>query len=253
MMLDQLPYNNIHVHHAEKNQGFGASVNEAISRSDASCVLVLNSDTTSSENFLPMLCASMAADPLLAVVIPAGNDYAGTIWSGICASPADTFIHIASKAMHSSSAVMFSRKWAVLTLHLAVAIMRISILAAALISAVGDLASILMQAYNTREAGLSASGQYYKELVKRNRSLYFSRYPNASLNVLLLSGNCRWHISLRIFLMRLITCFGRRLRSLANAGTGATALLLADAQLRHGPGGGGKASAAQLAGGKAHL
>ena len=40
---------------------------------------------------------------------------------------------------------------------------------------------------------------------------------------------------------------------MGNAGAGATASLLADAQLRHGPGGGGKASAAQLARRKAHL
>jgi GT2 family glycosyltransferase len=75
-MLDQLPYQGIHVHHAEQNQGFGLSVNAAIKRSHASYVLVLNSDTVVSENFLPMLCASLEADPLLAVVIPNGNDYA---------------------------------------------------------------------------------------------------------------------------------------------------------------------------------
>ena len=49
MMLDQLPYEHVYVHHAQKNQGFGASVNEAVSRSDASFALILNSDTMASE------------------------------------------------------------------------------------------------------------------------------------------------------------------------------------------------------------
>ena len=75
-MLDNVPYACVRVHHAQKNQGFGASVNEAINRSDASYVLILNSDTIVSEDFLPRLCAALAADPQLAVIIPAGNDYA---------------------------------------------------------------------------------------------------------------------------------------------------------------------------------
>lgn len=75
-MLDHLPYKHIHVHHVPKNRGFGASVNEAIKRSSASCVLVLNSDVEVSEDFLPPLYVALAADSQLAVIIPAGNDYA---------------------------------------------------------------------------------------------------------------------------------------------------------------------------------
>lgn len=75
-MLDQLPYQDIHVHHAEENRGFGPSVNAAIKRSDACYMLVLNSDTEVSENFLPTLYAAFAADPRLAVIIPGGNEYA---------------------------------------------------------------------------------------------------------------------------------------------------------------------------------
>src|SRR4051812_33647534 len=75
-MLDNLPYERVHIHHSQKNQGFGASVNEAINRSDASYILVLNSDTEASEDFLPLLCSALAADPQLAVVIPGGgNEY----------------------------------------------------------------------------------------------------------------------------------------------------------------------------------
>jgi hypothetical protein len=39
--------------------------------------------------------------------------------------------------------------------------------------------------------GSFGRGQSYMQLVRRNRDLYFSRYPNTSLNVLLLSGNCQ--------------------------------------------------------------
>lgn len=75
-MLDSLPYGCVDVYHAEKNQGFGLSVNEAVSRSDACYVLILNSDTEISHDFLPLLCATLAADPRLAAIIPAGNSYA---------------------------------------------------------------------------------------------------------------------------------------------------------------------------------
>ncbi len=62
-MLDNLRYESLHVHHASRNQGFGASVNEAVSRSDAPYMLVLNSDTVVTENFLPRLYEALVADP----------------------------------------------------------------------------------------------------------------------------------------------------------------------------------------------
>src|SRR3982751_3243772 len=71
-MLDSLPYSCLRVHHAVKNQGFGASVNEAVSRCIAPYVLVLNSDTMVSEDILPALYTALEADPKLAVIIPAG-------------------------------------------------------------------------------------------------------------------------------------------------------------------------------------
>ena len=39
-MLDSLPYDITHTYHAIKNQGFGASVNDAVSRSSASYIPV---------------------------------------------------------------------------------------------------------------------------------------------------------------------------------------------------------------------
>src|SRR5512139_2952339 len=58
-MLNDLPYGCLRLYHAVENQGFGASVNQAVSRSDASYVLVLNSDTVVSENILPRLCDAL--------------------------------------------------------------------------------------------------------------------------------------------------------------------------------------------------
>lgn len=74
-MLDNLPYECVEICHAEENQGFGISVNAAVSRSDAFYVLILNSDTEVSQDFLPLLCAAFEVDPKLAVLIPAGNSY----------------------------------------------------------------------------------------------------------------------------------------------------------------------------------
>ena len=44
-MLDSLSYPQVHVYHAPQNQGYGKSVNEAVARSDADLIVVLNSDT----------------------------------------------------------------------------------------------------------------------------------------------------------------------------------------------------------------
>lgn len=75
-MLGSLPYDRVHVHHAQQNQGFGFSVNEAIARSDAPLVLVLNSDTEVVEDFLPRLLGTFQADPRLAAINPAGTPFA---------------------------------------------------------------------------------------------------------------------------------------------------------------------------------
>lgn len=74
-MLDQLSFPILHVVHAPENQGYGASVNEALARSKADFVLVLNSDTELLENILPPLCKALLADPKLAVISPVHQDY----------------------------------------------------------------------------------------------------------------------------------------------------------------------------------
>ena len=70
-MLDNLDYPQVDIYHAAKNQGYGQSVNEAISRSTADLVFVLNSDTEIHENFLPPLCDALQQDEKLAVISPA--------------------------------------------------------------------------------------------------------------------------------------------------------------------------------------
>jgi GT2 family glycosyltransferase len=190
MMLDQLPYEHVYVHHAQKNQGFGASVNEAVGRSDASFVLILNSDTTASEDFLPTLCAAMAADPQLAVIIPAGNDYARDNLDRYVREPGG---YIRTHRLRGHAFLIrrhvfqeiggfdpaFGRGYYEdidLGRRLDLRGWRLGVHPGARIQHEGG--------------GSFGRGRSYKELVNRNRSLYFARHPNASLNILLLSANC---------------------------------------------------------------
>lgn len=192
-MLDQLPYHNMHVHHAEENQGFGPSVNAAIKRSNASCVLVLNSDTVVNENFLPMLCASLAADPLLAVVIPGGNDYARHDLEQYQRAPGG---YIETHRLQGHAFLIrrdvfeevggfdpaFGRGYyedVDLGRRLNHRGWRLGVHPDASIQHKGG--------------GSFGRGRSFRELVRRNRSLYFSRYPDACRNVLLLSG--KWALT----------------------------------------------------------
>ena len=189
-MLDQLSYERVHVHHAQKNQGFGASVNEASGRSDAHYVLVLNSDTVASEDFLPLLCAALAADPQLAVIIPAGNDYAR--------------YDLTQYFRHSGGYVPTHR----LQGHAFLIRREVFQEAGGFDPAFGrgyyedvDLGRRLdMRGWRLgvhpdarihHEGGGSfGRGRSFRKLVKRNRALFFSRYPSARRNILLLSGSC---------------------------------------------------------------
>ncbi|SCY34647.1 Glycosyltransferase, GT2 family [Nitrosospira sp. Nl5] len=189
-MLDHLPYAGIHIHHALKNQGFGASVNEAVARSDASYVLVLNSDTVASEDFLPPLCAALAADPQLAVIIPAGNDYARHDLNQYLRRPGG---YIRTHRLQGHAFLIrrsvflgtggfdlsFGRGYyedVDLGRRLDLSGWRLGVHPDARIHHQGG--------------GSFGRGRSFRELVRRNRDLYFSRYPNARRNILLLSGKC---------------------------------------------------------------
>lgn len=189
-MLDHLPYERIHVHHAQRNQGFGASVNEAVMRSDASYVMVLNSDTVATEDFLPPLYAALAADPQLAVIIPAGNDYARHNLSQYLRRPGG---YIPTHRLQGHAFLIrrnvfqeaggfdpaFGRGYyedVDLGRRLDLRGWRLGVHPDACIHHKGG--------------GSFGRGRSFKELVRRNRSLYYSRYPNARRNVVLLSGKC---------------------------------------------------------------
>lgn len=190
-MLDHLPYEHIHVHHAPKNQGFGASVNEAINRSHAFCVLVLNSDIEVSEDFLPSMYAALAADPRLAVIIPAGNDYAKHDLDQYLRWPGG---YILTHRLHGHAFLIrrdifleiggfdpaFGRGYYE------------DIDLGRRLDLQGWRLGVYPDAHIYHKGGGSfGRGRAFRQLARRNRNLYYSRYPNAYRNVLLLSGNSR--------------------------------------------------------------
>jgi GT2 family glycosyltransferase len=188
-MLDQLPYERVRVHHSVKNQGFGLSVNEAVGRSDATYVLVLNSDTESSEDFLPTLCAAMEADPKLAVIIPSGNYYAeydfdryprqlgGYILTYRLRGYAFLIRRDVFQKIGGFDPVFGRGYYEDIDLG-----RRLDLLGWRM--GVHPSATIYHKGGGSFGRSLS-----YLELVRHNRNLYFSRYPNAKRNVLLFSGN----------------------------------------------------------------
>ncbi|MBX9893874.1 MAG: glycosyltransferase [Nitrosomonas sp.] len=188
IMLDRLPYPQVKVFHAPVNQGFGKSVNDAVSRSDAELVLVLNSDLEMSGNFLPLLCAALAADPRLAVISPSET-----------AMPQEKINRYQRQPGGYLTTYRF-RGYGFLIRR-------------TVFQALGgfdpqfgrgyyedtDLGRRLDQqgwrmglhpeAVVQHKTGASfGRGKAYRELVERNRNLYFSRYPLARQNVLVVSG-----------------------------------------------------------------
>lgn len=190
-MLDQLPYECVRVHHAQKNQGFGLSVNEAVARSDAPYVLVLNSDTEASEDFLLPLCAAMEADPQLAVIIPAGNYYAtydldqysrrpgGYILTHRLRGYAFLIRRDVFQEIGGFDPVFGRGYYEDIDLG-----RRLDLL--------GWRIGVHPDARIYHKGGGSFGRSFaYLELVRHNRNLYFSRYPNARRNILLFSSHCR--------------------------------------------------------------
>jgi GT2 family glycosyltransferase len=188
-MLDQLPYERVRVHHSVKNQGFGSSVNEAVGRSDATYVLVLNSDTESSEDFLPMLCAAMETDPKLAVIIPSGNNYAeydfdryprqlgGYILTHRLRGYAFLIRRDVFQKIGGFDPVFGRGYYEDIDLG-----RRLDQLGWRM--GVHPSATIYHKVGGSFGRSLS-----YLKLVRHNRNLYFSRYPNAKCNVLLFSDD----------------------------------------------------------------
>lgn len=189
-MLDGLPYPRLHVWHAPENQGFGQSVNEAVARSNADWVLVLNSDIEIHDNFLPLLCEAFAADPELAVISPTEGDISGAKADRYMRQPGGYitthrfrgYAFLIRRAVFQALSgfdAQFGRGYYEDT----------------------DLGRRLdQQGWNMgvhpdaavrHETGTSfGRGKSYRELVQRNRTRYLSRYPLARQNVLVISGAC---------------------------------------------------------------
>ncbi len=189
-MLDSLSHPQLHVYHAPANQGYGKSVNDAVARSHADLVLVLNSDIEIADNFLSLLCGALVADPQLAVISPAEGD--------IPESQVDRYV----RQPGGYIATYRFRGYAFL-------IRRVAFQALAGFDAQfgrgyyedTDLGRRLIQqgwrmgvhpdAAVRHETGASfGRGKLYRELVRRNRWLYQSRYPLTRQNVLAVSGAC---------------------------------------------------------------
>lgn len=189
-MLDSLPYDCVDVYHAKRNQGFGISVNEAVNRSNAFYVLILNSDTEISHDFLPLLCASLTADAKLAAIIPAGNSY----------------------AKYNLDRYVLREGGYISTYYLrghAILIRR------DIFQEVGGFDPVFGRGYYEdidlgrrldllgwrfgvhpgariyhRVGGSFGRGRALQKQIKRNRTIYLSRYPKARQNILLFSGDC---------------------------------------------------------------
>lgn len=189
-MLDNLPYDCVQIYHAEKNQGFGSSVNEAVNRSDAFYVLILNSDTEINQDFLPLLSATFAADPKLVALIPAGNSY----------------------AKYNLNCYMLRKGGYISTYYLrghAILIRR------DIFKQVGGFDPVFGRGYYEdidlgrrldllgwhfgvhpgaqvfhKMRGSFGRGRALWKLIKHNRALYLSRHPKARQNILLFSGEC---------------------------------------------------------------
>lgn len=189
-MLDRLSYDQVRVHHAPVNKGFGASVNEAVARSDAAYVLILNSDTEVTEDIIPPLLVAMGGDAQLAALIIPSDANFEKYDLGRYERRSGGYVH--THRLHGHAFLM--RR--------------------AVFEEVGGFDSVFGRGYyedidlgrrldlrgwnvgihpGTRiyhkGGGSFGRGRSYKELMQSNRAIYFSRYPGAMRNILLLSDD----------------------------------------------------------------
>ncbi len=187
-MLDGLSYRQLRIHHAPENQGYGKSVNEAVARSDADWVLILNSDTEVYENFLPVLCETFAADPQLAVISPTVDNFPRHRLERYVRQPGGYIITYRFQGY----AFLIRR-------NLFVALGGFDAQFGRGYFEDTDLGRRLDQQgwrmgvhpdAHIRHAGGASfgRGRAYRLLAQRNRNLYLSRYPEVRQNILLVSG-----------------------------------------------------------------
>ena len=187
-MLDGLSYQQVHVYHAPQNQGYGKSVNEAVARSDADLVLVLNSDTAIHENFLPLLCEAFAVDPELAVISPAQDSFAKYDLARYMRRPGG---YIATYRFQGYAFLIRRNLFIAMggfDAQFGRGYFEDTDLGRRL-DRQGWRMGVHLNASIHHEGGASfGRGQSYRSLAQRNRILYLSRYPEARQNILLVSG-----------------------------------------------------------------
>lgn len=188
VMLDSLSYPQINVFHAPDNQGYGSSVNDAVARSDAEWVLVLNSDIEVLGNFLHLLCAAITVDPKLVVISPTEGDIPSAKVDYYLRQPGGYittyrfrgYAFLIRRSVFQAMGgfdVQFGRGYYEDT-DLGRRLMK-----------QGWRMGVHPDAVVRHEIGVSfGRGKAYQELVRRNRALYFSRYPLAQQNILVVSG-----------------------------------------------------------------
>ena len=188
-MLDHLCYQQLHVHHAPENQGFGKSVNDAVARSDADLVLVLNSDTEIQENFMPLLCEAFAADPELAVISPTQDSFSG---SKLECYQRQSGGYVATYRFQGYAFLIRRNLFVTIggfDAQFGRGYFEDTDLGRRLVQR-GWRMGVHPDACIHHTGGASfGRGRSYRLLAKRNRSLYLSRYPEARRNILLVSGS----------------------------------------------------------------
>ena len=188
-MLDHLCYQQLHVHHAPENQGFGKSVNDAVARSDADLVLVLNSDTEIQENFMPLLCEAFAADPELAVISPTQDSFSG---SKLECYQRQSGGYVATYRFQGYAFLIRRNLFVTIggfDAQFGRGYFEDTDLGRRLVQR-GWRMGVHPDACIHHTGGASfGRGRSYRLLAKRNRALYLSRYPEARRNILLVSGS----------------------------------------------------------------
>lgn len=188
VMLDSLSYPQVHVYHAQQNQGYGKSVNETVARSDADLVLVLNSDTAVYENFLPLLCEAFAVDPELAVISPVQDSFAKYNLAKYLRRPGG---YIATYRFQGYAFLIRRNVFIAMggfDAQFGRGYFEDTDLGRRL-DQQGWRMGVHPDASIHHAGGASfGRGQSYRSLAQRNRALYLSRYPEARQNILLISG-----------------------------------------------------------------
>ena len=192
-MLDNMQHAQLRVYHAAENQGYGKSVNDAVARSTADLVFVLNSDTEIRDNFLPLLCHALDTNPKLAVISPTEvSPVTGTtVESRTQSYMRQPGGYIATYRLRGYAYLMRRKEFQELgglDLAFGRGYYEDVDLGRRLINQGWCLGEHPDAIIYHRTSASFGRGNSRRELVKKNRTLYFSRYPSAKHNVLLVSG-----------------------------------------------------------------